>query len=173
MKISGNESTGNKSTHNSHILSTSNNYFIWGNQFVGNDQTYICSEKKIILRPPGMLLKCTKCLLLHLLAFCVLCCRWHPPPTDRLVDFFFFGSPQTHPFAFKICQRNGFRLSCCHCVWQTSSGCLFVWQRQNISRCRCYHTVCVTRTGALKGVTERRKQPGWILISDIPNVRDH
>lgn len=89
MKISGNESTGNKSTHNSHILSTSNNYFIWGNQFVGNDQTYICSEKKIILRPPGMLLKCTKCLLLHLLAFCVLCCRWHPPPTDRLVDFFF------------------------------------------------------------------------------------
>lgn len=41
---------------------------------------------KSLLRPPRTPLKCTKCLLLHLLTFlCSLCCVWHLPPTDKLV----------------------------------------------------------------------------------------
>lgn len=67
---SENESIGNKSTHNS---SAPSKIILYGETNLWEMIRHMFVVRKSLLRPPGMLLKYTKCLLLHLLTFCVLC----------------------------------------------------------------------------------------------------
>ena len=87
-----NERIGNKSTHKSNILSK---IIIFGkSQFTGNDQTYVCCEQKPTETPRS--LKYTKCLLLHLLIFCVLCAVYDtslPQTSWQIFLFIYFLIP--------------------------------------------------------------------------------
>lgn len=64
------ERIGNKSTHKSNILSKC---ILYGETNLREMIRHMFVVSKSLLRPPGRHLKYTKCLLLHLLTFCVLC----------------------------------------------------------------------------------------------------
>lgn len=122
---------------------------------MGNDQTYVCCAPTET--PRNVHLKYTKCLLLHLLIFCVLCviCDTFLPQTSWW-RFFFFGSPQTRHLHFKHVTEMA-PASAAVTVWQTSKGCLFVWHKQNIHLGRYHLAACGTCRRCCRTNGRRRK----------------
>lgn len=127
---------------------------------------------KSLLRPPGMLLKYTKCLLLHLLTISVLCVVYDTslPQTSWQIffHFFFWISSNT-----SICILNMSKkllpsqlLSLCLADKQGMS--VYVIQTKYITLQIPPNTTPVLRgTVAPKGVTESQKQSASILKSSV------
>lgn len=127
------------------IKHTFKHYLIWGNQFMGTIRHMLVVSLSL-LRPPRMHLKYRKCLLLHLLIFCVLCVVYDTslPQTSWQIFFFFWIPSNT-----SICILNMSRkwlpsqlLSLCLADKQGMS--VYVTQTKYTSL-RCHRAACVAR----------------------------
>lgn len=138
-----------------------------GNKFKAKDQTYVCCGESV-LRPPGTFLTATKCLLLHLLTFCVLCVSLTPSSYRQAGR----PSPQAPPPSlFSVVLKGAYlHFKRVRKMASVLAAVTVFCRVKNICWCdadKIYLAADATLllvslcTREQKGVTEHHKQPVW------------